>query len=165
MALMNPGLIIEQLDRSNEGHVSIISEWYSKEWNTPKSKTKRRLTADNQEDVLFQFVVLLDNHLVGTAGVGNSVNLTNEHNKFSSLKPWVTLFYLTEGFRNRGYGKILLETLEKYAAHFGLRRIYLYSTSAEAFFAKSGWQIFDRVKYKEMDTALMMKDLSYIKLN
>lgn len=151
---------IDQLNTENKEQIETIAHWYFEEWNTPIEKTLSRLRNYPSNDVLVQLVATDKNHLLATAGLANTVNLVRKHNRFSALKPWVALLYTQEQYRQQGIGKLLLEGIEEHARSLQLSKIYLYTFTAEALYAKCGWTAIASVNYKGHETVVMEKTLS-----
>jgi GNAT superfamily N-acetyltransferase len=157
---MNRNIKISKLDPTAQELIQKIANWYFNEWNTPIEKTISRLSNQPGHDTIFQLVLALENEVVATGGLCNTVNIYHVHPKLKAYKPWVALLYTQEDYRNRGYGELLLNQIEDSAKEIGLTKIYLYTFTAESLYRRCGWREIDRVSYKGHDTVVMEKKLN-----
>lgn len=156
---MNDNLTIGKLDAGDRKLILKIAGWYYKEWNTPVEKTVRRLSSQPDEDTLFQLVLTFNGEAVAAGGLCNEVTIYSEYDRFRKYSPWVALLYTHRDYRNRGFGRILLEEIERRAKDLHLSKIYLYSFTAVSLYKRCGWIVMDRVMYKGHETAVMEKHL------
>ncbi|WP_020533264.1 GNAT family N-acetyltransferase [Flexithrix dorotheae] len=156
---MEAKINIRKLDPYDLPAITKIANWYQEEWETPKERTISRLTNQPSEDVLFQLVLSLDGVVVGSGGVGNEVSIFREYENLRIYQPWVALLYIDEDYRNRGFGKMLLDEIENCARQQQLEKLYLYTFTAESLYKKCGWKEIERVIYKGHDTVVMEKEI------
>lgn len=156
---MKYNIKIEKLDPEDTESILKIAGWYFKEWETSIEKTIDRLTSQPNNNTLIQLVAILNNELVATGGLCNNVSIYKKHKKLKKYKPWIGLLYTSKDYRNKGIGSMVLENLEQHAKDLNLETIYLYTFTAESFYKRSGWAEIDTVRYKEHNTAVMMKNL------
>ncbi len=154
---MDSEIKISQLEPDDKDSILKIAQWYFDEWDTEIDKTARRLSNQPNEGLLFQLVLTKDKEVIATGGLGYEVNLTKKHKKFTKLGPWLTLLYTEKSSRNQGLGQMVLEQIEILARQRMLKKIYLYTFTAESLYTKCGWVTIDRVNYKDQDTAIMEK--------
>lgn len=150
---------IEKLDPSDEDLIQKIAQWYFDEWDTPIEKTVRRLSNQPSQDTLFQLVLSSNQKVVATGGLGNKVNIYKVHPKLKKFSPWIGLLYTQKEYRNKGFGSILLKEIERCAIEKDLKKIYLYTFTAESLYQRLGWKEIERAMYKDHDTAVMEKNL------
>ena len=156
---MSTHINIEKLDPGDREKISIIANWYFDEWNTPIEKTFYRLENQPNVNVLFHLVAAHENKLIATGGLYNTVNLFKIHKRFNRYGPWVALLYTEKNYRNKGFGRLLLEKIEWYAKELNLKEIFLYTFTAESLYRRCGWKQLERVIYKGYDTVIMNKEL------
>lgn len=154
---MEPEIKIGRLDPSDRESILKIAHWYLEEWNTPIEKTLHRLGSQSENDILFQLVLTIDNELIATGGLYNDVNLIRVHMELKKFGPWVGMLYTREQYRNYGFGSMLLTDIERRASERNLKKIYLYTFTAESLYRRCGWTEIDRVPYKDHMTAVMEK--------
>lgn len=156
---MEPKVNISRLNPADRESILKIAKWYFDEWDTPIDKTVKRLTNQPDGDTLFQLILTIEDEVVATGGLCNTVNIYKVHEKLKKYKPWVGLLYTQTDYRNRGFGTMLLNQIEQCAKEEKMAKIYLYTFTAESFYKKCGWSEIDQVMYKGHDTAVMEKSL------
>lgn len=154
---MDMKIKIAHLDPSNEEVIQKIAQWYFEEWDTPIEKTIRRLSNQSGNDILFQLVIVLNQKVVATGGLCNTVNIYNVHPKLQKFRPWIGLLYTQKEYRNKGLGTMLLKEIERNAKEKNLNKLYLYTYTAQSLYGRHGWREIDNVMYKDHDTAVMEK--------
>lgn len=137
-----------------------IADWYFSEWSTPRNKTIERLRNQPDDNTLVQAVVRIKNEIVSTGGLSNMVNIYAVYPELMKFKPWISLLYTAKEFRKNGYGQLLLNFLESKAKEMDFNQIYLYTNTAESLYLKNGWNVIQRLSYKDQDTAVMKKQLA-----
>lgn len=75
------------------------------------------------------------------------------------VAPWLAGLYVAPAYRRLGIGAVLVRAIEHQARLRGYSRLFLYTTSASAYYLRLGWTILDRTVWKGFDTALMAIDL------
>lgn len=88
------------------------------------------------------------------------MNIYKVHKKLKRFNPWVGLLYTQKEYRNKGLATMLLNQIAQCAKEFDLKKIYLYTFTAESLYERCGWTVIERVFYKDHDTAVMEKRLS-----
>lgn len=156
---MNQDIQIKKLDRGNRQLIRQIARWYYEEWETSIERTVQRLTNQPGRHTLFQLVLTYGGIPVATGGLAHRVNIYQIHEQLKDYGPWVALLYTVKEFRNRGFGSMLLDQIERFGREDQLSNIYLYTFTAESLYRKKGWKVVERVHYKGRDTAVMVKPL------
>ncbi|MCB9251311.1 MAG: GNAT family N-acetyltransferase [Flavobacteriales bacterium] len=156
---MNTEFHIQKLYPSDRNAILKIADWYNKEWNTPIKKTIDRLSGFYDSGLYFQLIAKVNEEVIATVGLSDSVNLLNVYPEYEIYGPWVALLYTDKAFRNQGVGKALLEQIESEALTHNLNKIYLYTFTAETLYKRSGWQLVETVSYKNHDTVIMKKEI------
>lgn len=69
------------------------------------------------------------------------------------LYPWLACVYISEEYRNKGYGRILMESVEVQAKeNLNFEELYLF-TKHETLYEKFGWEFVSNIKtYKQNDS-------------
>lgn len=153
---------ISVLDSKDKDQILKIANWYYDEWGTPIGKTIDRLSNQPSADVLFQLILTVGKEVIATGCVCFDVNILNINEHLNKFKPWVGLLYTNNQYRNKGYGKLLLDELEQKAKEYHFSKIYLYTFTAESLYIKNGWKQIDQVNYKDHETVIMEKKLNSI---
>ena len=76
------------------------------------------------------------------------------------VSPWLAGLFVIPEHRRKGAGSALVRAIEAQARQRRVSRLYLYTTEAIEFYARLGWPVLDRTKWKGFDTTLMVRDLS-----
>jgi GNAT superfamily N-acetyltransferase len=153
---------VQLLSRDDTATIASIASWYNDEWNIPIERTVQRLSMQEPSDLLFHLVLYIDNHPIATGGVHLNVGLLKEHPRFfsfSSPSPWVAVLYTVPQHRGRDLGAKLLTEIEKQAKAIGLKKLFLYTFTAEKLYLRNGWTPTERLTYKGHDTVVMEKSL------
>ena len=79
-------------------------------------------------------ILLNDNNLVGF------YRIVNHDNDNTTYTPWIANVYIKENYRNKGYGRILIDTIPDYLEKLNIPGIYLH-TRINNFYEKFGWQL------------------------
>lgn len=136
-----------------------FSNWYLEEWGIPKERTISRLVNHPDDDVLVQLVLKVGNSIVATGGLYNNTGLTLIFPKYTALAPWIAQLYTDKHHRGKGYGTILLKSLEDYALQLGITQVYLFTSTAEKLYLINGYKQVERLKYRDANTVVMEKNL------
>jgi GNAT superfamily N-acetyltransferase len=59
---------------------------------------------------------------------------------FAGLTPWIAGTYVAASERGRGIGTALMQQARHEAARLGIKRLYLYTSTAAAFYKGLGWK-------------------------
>lgn len=155
--MLGQAITIQKLNPTDKTLINQIAQWYLSEWAIPIDTTIHRLTNVSNDDVLFQLVLSKNNIPVATGGLYNKVGLLKEHERFQKFKPWVALLYTDTNNRNQGIGQLLLNKIEDAAKETGLKKIYLFTFTAESLYIRADWKDMERVNYRGHDTVVMEK--------
>ena len=91
---------------------------------------------------------------VGTAGL-----IVSDLSTRPELTPWLAAVYVRPDQRGRGYALDLVRAVEGAASVAGIKRIWLYTTTAEALYLKAGWDAVERFERNGTPAVLMRRDL------
>ena len=75
------------------------------------------------------------------------------------LSPWLAGLYVKEGFRNRGLGRLLAESITGLAGRMGIGELFLYTPNAESFYLRLGWSTAFHEQYHGTDVCIMKKSI------
>jgi len=76
------------------------------------------------------------------------------------LDPWLGGLLVLPEWRNRGVGTMLMHRATEEARRLNVRRLYLWTHSAEKLYDKLGWQVVERTNYFGKEAVVMQVDLS-----
>ena len=75
------------------------------------------------------------------------------------LTPWLAALYVAPEFRGRSIATALVRAIEQHARDVGCRQLYLYTITAEPFYAKLGWIVRERFDWHGEKFVLMAREL------
>lgn len=75
------------------------------------------------------------------------------------LTPWLAALYVAPEFRRQGVGSALVRAIEQHARRVGCRELYLYTVTAEPFYATLGWVARERFDWHGETFVLMARGL------
>jgi len=136
-----------------------LATWYLEEWGIPKERTISRLRDYPNEVVLVQLVLKEGNRIVATGGLYHTTGLSIIFPEYRALSPWIAQLYTDKDFRGKGYGALLLQSLEEYAQNLGITQVFLFTSTAEKLYKRNGYRQIERLKYRGADTVVMEKFL------
>ena len=114
------------LDKSNEKHIKEIKDILN---NWENSNT------EIENDIAI-IILLKDNDLVGFYRIV-------KHDKDNTIyTPWIANIYIKEDYRNKGYGRILINSIPDYLEKLNISNIYLH-TRINNFYEKFGWHLLE----------------------
>ncbi len=72
-----------------------------------------------------------------------------EHDNDNTIyTPWIANLIIKEQYRNKGYGKILINTITKYMKKYNISKIYLHSRHKN-FYEKFGFKIYKKLNLND----------------
>ena len=101
--------------------------------------------------------------LVATTGdevLGCVALVTHSLESRKRLAPWLDCVYVKPDHRKQGIASRLINRAEKEASALGIRRLYLNTANAEAFYTRLGWQLIERTTDKGIRVSVMQKRVS-----
>ena len=144
--------------------VEQIAEWQWSEWGpfaddgTLDGLRKRLSSWTNMRGVPNIFVAF-----DGEAGLGSVAlvahDMVEPELRFATLNPWLSGLLVNPDMRRRGVGAALVAACERRAALLGFTELYLYTSTAEAFYERLGWQTIAEAAYEGASVAVMRRRL------
>jgi GNAT superfamily N-acetyltransferase len=125
--------------------VPVVAGWHWEHggWQDPtgsvESWTRGLLTRTNRDRVPATFLAFDDRNPVGSATLVE--HDIPDRSDLASLRPWLAGVYVIPAARGRGVGSELVTHAEARAASFGVKRLYLYTREAAAFYVRLGWRV------------------------
>lgn len=148
--------IIEPKDKES---FEIIANWYFHHWKIPKERTLARLDEITRDPLQFQVLMLVNNTPVATGGVYSWVSILDKVPHLNNHKHWLALIYTDEAHRQKSYGALLCKFIQNHAKTLGLKKLHLYTDTAERLYARLGWQVLERISVAERNVVVMDFDL------
>ncbi len=101
--------------------------------------------------------------LVATSGgeiLGSVALVTHSLETRKSLSPWLDGVYVRPDHRKQGIASLLISRMEEEASAMGIRRLYLSTANAQAFYSRLGWQFMEKTANKGIMVTIMQKAVS-----
>jgi GNAT superfamily N-acetyltransferase len=136
-----------------------LARWHHEEWSylrpgdTVEARIARLREACARRPMPAAFVAFTDLELLGSAALVN-----NDMDTRPNLSPWLAGVFVAPAHRRGGIGAALVGRVVLEARALGHRRIYLYTPSAEGFYSKLGWSLFDHALYRGVNVTVMSFD-------
>ena len=96
---------------------------------------------------------------LGDEPIGTCLLVESEIEPNHDVSPWLAGLFVVPEHRRKGAGEVLVRAIEDQARQRGVSRLYLYTTAAAGFYARIGWVVLDRTRWKGFETTLMARDL------
>ena len=150
--------IVSLADRSDL--FPVVGRWHCEEWgagapNVSLDEWTDSLRAKSgREGIPITWIGLVDGEPVGSVAL-----IEHDMPNHRELTPWLSSVFVVPDRRGNGIGAALVTHAEEAARGLGIRRIYLYTDSAEGFYAHRGWRVIGREHYDRSLKAIMAKDL------
>lgn len=90
-------------------------------------------------------IAMFDNNLL----VGFCVLQFNRLQKYPQFNPWITSIMIFEEFREKGYGKKLINEALQILSSLGFKKAYLWTDQTPDFYKKIGWDFIQIVEKNE----------------
>ena len=115
-------------------------------------------------DQLVEFVAQQDYEIALLAEVegrpaGTCLFVRHEIDPLHDLTPWLAGLYVAPEFRNRFIARDLVAAIVDHARKVGCERLHLYTSGAEAYYARLGWRVSERFPWDGKPFVLMQRDL------
>jgi predicted N-acetyltransferase YhbS len=136
--------------------VPTVAEWHHREWGylRPGDSIENRIIrlreCCGRSDVPITFVACL-----GTQPLGSAMLIPHDMDTRMQYSPWLAGVFVDPNERGRGIGRALTLHVMRVAVARGFSILYLYTPSAESFYAKLGWNVLERTRYRETDVTIM----------
>ncbi|WP_422002220.1 GNAT family N-acetyltransferase [Reyranella sp.] len=131
------------------------AEWGHLDPTSTLPERERRVRASLHVDCVPCVFIALDpaDSLVGTA------SLVLDDLEGDPRNPWLASVFVPVEARRRGVASALVRACEAAARQFGHRRLYLFTASAPALYARLGWRRLERLVYRGEHIQVMDKAL------
>ncbi len=139
--------------------LQLIAEWYLSEWKIPVEKTIERLQVITADEFQFQVLMTINNTPVSTGGVYNHVGLLDKVPRLQTHKHWMALVYTVPEKRGQGLGAIICKHIQEHTAHSGMKKIHLFTDTAESLYKRLGWTVLEKLSIQDRNIVVMEKVL------
>lgn len=136
--------------------ISPLAQWHHEEWgyirpgDTIEARTVRLKAECGRGEIPTTFVAFSGSTVIGSATI-----LAHDMDTHMDWTPWLGGVYVASDYRRRGIGSALVERVVECAARLGVRRLYLYTPSAEQMYSRLGWLAIERTHYHGADVVVM----------
>ncbi len=136
--------------------VPVIAEWHRRDGNDqPLDFWIRCHAAEARgEGIPCAWVAFIDGEAVG------SVSLIEQNlDARPDLSPWLAALWVRPEHRGQGIGAALVRRCEEEARRLGTDRLYLYTETAVALYARLGWMVLSEEEYEGKPVVVMSREL------
>ncbi|HKU96092.1 MAG TPA: GNAT family N-acetyltransferase [Vineibacter sp.] len=140
--------------------LATVARWEFDAWGylSPGTTLQDRIedvrAAMRVDRVPMAFVALDD---AGTA-IGTA-SLIEDDLPGDARNPWLANVYVAPSARRSGIASRLVGSVERQAARFGYRRLYLFTATVPGLYARLGWHTLEERDYRGEQITVMAKDL------
>ena len=135
--------------------MSTLGEWTWREWGFGSPEDNARDLAQSRRGALpSSFVAVRDGKPAGIVSL-IECNLPPR----CELRPWLAGLFVHPAQRGLGVGTALTRFCEREAAQQGFAKLYLYTSRAEGFYLRLGWQTLESMTWDGAPIAVMGRDL------
>jgi GNAT superfamily N-acetyltransferase len=149
----------QKINATDHAEIGIIAKWYEQQWQIPVTTTRNKLSHLSAANGEFHLMMRLDGRPIATGGISTHVGLLDKMPEFRKYQHWLALVYTLPEQRGKGYGASLCTRIQNHAAALGLRELYLFTDTAEALYARLGWQPLERLALGSRNIVIMHKSL------
>lgn len=134
-----------------------LAYWFHAEWGHfhPQTTVEQRIA--NLEERCVQtsrlpltLIARMGDHVVGTASL-----VKHDMEVHVELTPWLSSVYVDTRHRKQGIGSQLVKRIVQEAANINAKILYLFTPDRQNFYARMGWQLLYREKYRGQQVVLM----------
>ena len=97
---------------------------------------------------------------IGPKPVGSASLQTLELPSHPQYAHWLGTVFVRRPHRNRGIGSRLVERAVQEAERLGVRELHLHTPDRESMYARLGWTVVERTRYRNQDVAIMRLELA-----
>lgn len=87
--------------------------------------------------------------------IGSAMLIAHDMETRPEYSPWLAGVFVSPAHRRRGIGRALSEHVAREAGRLGFTALYLYTPSAQDFYAGFGWSTLERAHYRGVDVTVM----------
>lgn len=141
--------------------VPTLVQWHHQEWSYLRpgesiaDRAARLRAACGRSQIPTVFVAHDGAELLGSAML-----IAHDMDTRMELSSWLAGVFVASTHRGQGIGAALVRRATEEAGLQQVPRLYLYTPTAEAFYARLGWAVCDRLRYRTTDVTLMTKEIT-----
>ena len=140
--------------------IPALAQWHQHEWAYLRpgfsiaDRVELLRQRSGRDKLPLTFVATEGNDLLGSAML-----IEQDMDSRPQYSPWLAGVFVPPEQRCRGIGRALSEHVVQQAAAMGFAALYLYTPSAERFYARFGWHVLEHTYYRNTDVTLMSRTL------
>lgn len=137
-----------------------IAAWHHEEWgyirpgDTVEQRQKRLKAECGHLEIPTTIIAMENGQPLGSVSL-----LEDDMDSHMHLSPWLASLFVVPQRRGQGIGAMLVKRLVEEAGKLTIPRLYLYTPSAEKFYASLGWSVLERTDYAGKPAIIMAYDL------
>jgi len=159
---MKPGELTIDFLKHHEEAVPILAKYSYDEWKPVYDRLGASFedaVADyarrtNTDTLPLALVAICRDQVVGTVSLK-----TGDLEIRPGLTPWLGGLYVVPEYRDRGIATALIRRLVDEARRLQIKRLHLWTPSAENLYAKLGWVLSEKLRYCDYEISVMQRDL------
>lgn len=143
--------------KSAPQHIPLLAQWHHQEWAHLSSADATVTTLIEQMSEYLSDAAIPKMFICEQANqvMGSSSLIAADMDSRTDLSPWLANVYVNAAHRNKGLGKLLVNTVVDHARAIGLQKIYLFTADKADFYRAQGWSRISQEDYKgEMVTIM-----------
>jgi N-acetylglutamate synthase-like GNAT family acetyltransferase len=136
--------------------IQTLASWHHQEWaylrlgESLEARTARLRACCGHCEIPTVVIAFAGDTLIGSAML-----IAHDMDTRMQLSPWLAGVFVAPEHRCHGIGAMLVRRVIDDATMLGVRRLYLYTPSAEQFYARRGWLLVEHTNYRSTDVAVM----------
>ena len=139
--------------------IPTVARWHVAEWghysaSRTLESTEERLQRHAASDAIPITMVALEDG----APVGSAALVWNDMKTRPKIRPWLADVVVDPAWRRRGIGSKLVRRLVARARELGVETLYLYTPDQDRLYASLGWELVERLEYRDEEVVLMKID-------
>jgi GNAT superfamily N-acetyltransferase len=137
-----------------------LARWHHQEWaylrpdESIEARTERLRGCCGHKEIPTVVIAFNDRVLLGSAML-----VAHDMDTRMDLSPWLAGVFVAPEQRRRGIGGALVQRVIEEAGGLGVQRLYLYTPSAEEFYARRAWLLVERTNYHGANVVVMSLDV------
>ena len=138
------------------GFIPIIARWHYHEWRHLHDfdSVARRIALFMRDlepgCIPTTFVALSGGILLGSASL-----VARDMDTRPDLSPWLASVYVSPAYRGRGVASTLVRRVMEEARILGIPALYLFTEDQERLYARLGWSVMERTRYRGLPVVIM----------
>jgi GNAT superfamily N-acetyltransferase len=136
--------------------IPALARWHQDQWSylSPERTIEQRMATLRAHlyptQIPTSFVALSRDTLLGGAGL-----VAHDMDTRMDLSPWLACVYVAPEYRRQGIGTALVQRVVEEARTLGVDALHLFTPDKEGFYARLGWSVIERTRYRDCQVAVM----------